>query len=318
MARQIKKIEAGQTPHEAYEEDIAEGNNAREALLFSLNTLFNQVSDRNRELLKSNLMLEEIVLERTKELQEANDKKDILLFQQSKMASMGEMIGNITHQWRQPISIISMWANNIIVDIDLKDIENKQLREYAVNINDQTQYLSHTIDDFRNFYIPNKNKSTFTLKSCVDKTMSLMKDLFKTHNIELIENIEYVEVTALENELTQAILNILKNAKDALLTLSHQNRKLIFIDIYKKNDRAFIEIKDNGGGIPERIIDKVFESYFTTKAKSHGTGIGLHMTGSIINKHLNGEISASNSEYKYEGVTYKGALFSINFPIESA
>ena len=118
-----------------------------------------------------------------KKLENDNQDKDRLLFQQSKMASMGEMIGNIAHQWRQPISIISMWANNIIADIDMEEVDNKSLRKYALNINAQTKHLSQTIDDFRNFFTPNKNKNSFTLKSSIDKTMSLLTASFKTNSI---------------------------------------------------------------------------------------------------------------------------------------
>ncbi len=240
-----------------------------------------------------------------------NQEKDRLLFQQSKMASMGEMIGNIAHQWRQPISIISMWANNIIMDIDMEEVENESLRKYAININDQTKHLSQTIDDFRNFFSPNKNKEKFALKSSIDKTMSLLSASFKTHEIEVIKNIEDVEIVSLENELMQAILNIIKNAKDVLVALPKDSRKLIFIDIYKRDSKVVIEIKDNAGGVPLDIIEKIFEPYFTTKHKSQGTGIGLYMTESIISKHLDGELLVENCEYEYEGKNYTGALFSI-------
>ena len=131
----------------------------------------------------------------------------------------------------------------------------------------------------------------------------------------MIENIEDIEITALENELTQAILNIINNAKDVLLISSTDRRKLIFIDIYKRNNSAVIEIKDSGGGISTDIIDKIFEPYFTTKHQSQGTGIGLYMTESIITKHLNGEIAAITTEYEYEGIIYSGAKFRIEIPL---
>ncbi|MEA3498817.1 MAG: HAMP domain-containing sensor histidine kinase, partial [Campylobacterota bacterium] len=245
-----------------------------------------------------------------------NNEKEQMLFQQSKMAAMGEMIGNIAHQWRQPISIISMWANNIVADIDMEDIKNENLRRYANNINEQTNHLSKTIDDFRNFFTPNKEKTTFTLKSSIDKTMNLLSASFKTHSIEVIKDVEDITITALENELTQAILNIIKNAKDILITLPKGKRRLIFIDIYKKNNQIILEIKDSGGGVPKDIIDKVFEPYFTTKHKSQGTGIGLYMTESIVTKHLNGEIFVRNVEYNYDNTIYSGAKFIIKIPLQ--
>ncbi len=252
--------------------------------------------------------------EKIKDEVSKNQEKDRLLFQQSKMASMGEMIGNIAHQWRQPISIISMWANNIIMDIDMEEIDDESLRKYASNINQQTKHLSQTIDDFRNFFSPNKEKKKFTLQSSIDRTMTLLNASFKTHNIEVIENIDEIELLALENELTQAILNIINNAKDILITLPKEVRRLIFINIYKKDKNIIIEIKDNAGGVPKEIIDKIFEPYFTTKHKSQGTGIGLYMTESIITKHLKGNLVVQNIEYEWEEETYKGALFRINLP----
>ena len=243
-------------------------------------------------------------------------EKEQILFQQSKMASMGEMIGNIAHQWRQPIAIISMWANNIIADIDMNEIENENLRKYAININEQTKHLSSTIDDFRNFFIPNKEKRLFNINLSIKKTLNLLIASFSTHRIEVITDIKDVEINGLENELTQAILNIIKNAKDILVMLPDDSKKLIFISVYRKDNNAIIEIKDKGGGIPEKIINNIFEPYFTTKHKSQGTGIGLYMTETIISKHLNGQVIVRNVTYSYNNIEYKGALFIMKIPLE--
>ncbi len=278
---------------------------------YDLNITNKELEESERKL----YLLNETLEVRVEKEVAKNKEKEQMLFQQSKMASMGEMIGNIAHQWRQPIAIISMWANNIIVDIDMEEIESDNLRKYANNINEQTNHLSKTIDDFRNFFTPNKEKNSFTLKSSIDRTMSLLTASFKTHSIEVIESIEDIEITTLENELTQAILNIIKNAKDILITLPKDTKRLLFITIYKKDNRALIEIKDNGGGVPQEIINKVFEPYFTTKHKSQGTGIGLYMTESIITKHLNGSIKVENSKYKYDGISCVGAKFTVNIPI---
>ncbi|MEA3228791.1 MAG: HAMP domain-containing sensor histidine kinase, partial [Campylobacterota bacterium] len=257
-------------------------------------------------------LLNETLEEKINKEVQKNQEKDRLLFQQSKMASMGEMIGNIAHQWRQPIAIISMWANNIIADVDMEEIDDKNLKNYAHKINEQTMHLSQTIDDFRNFFSPNKEKATFILNNSIDKTMNLLIASFKTHNIEVIKNIEDIEINSLENELTQAILNIIKNAKDILTTLDKKQKKLIFINAYQKDNNVIIEIIDNAGGVPEEIIDKIFEPYFTTKHKSQGTGIGLYMTESIVSKHLNGTIVVENIEYEHQNIHYKGAKFTIS------
>ena len=246
--------------------------------------------------------------------------------QMTKMASMGDMIGNIAHQWRQPLSAISstVMALQMKIDFGSFDLESEEGREesteYTLNrlaeIEGFVGSLNGTIDDFRNFFSPNKQKSKFKLQKSIDKTMSLLSSSFKTNNIELIEDIEDIEILTLENELVQALLNIIKNAKDILLTLPANTKRLLFINIYKKDDNVIIEIKDNAGGIPENIIDKVFDSYFTTKDSSEGTGIGLHMTKSIVTNNINGDISVTSSEYEYNGQNYTGAIFKIVLPIE--
>ena len=283
--------------------------NQKEILNIQVKEQTKNLAKTNKELNKNKQQLQLLndnLEERVKDEVEKNQDKDRLLFQQSKMASMGEMIGNIAHQWRQPIAIISMWANNIIADIDMEEVEDKNLRKYAHKINEQTRHLSQTIDDFRNFFAPNKEKTTFKLKDSVDKTINLLTASFKTHNIEVIEDIKDIEITALENELTQSILNIIKNAKDIIVTLDNDTKKLIFINTYKKENLAVIEIIDNGGGVPKEIKDKIFEPYFTTKDKSQGTGIGLYMTQSIITKHLHGKIDVINVKYNHDNVDYIG------------
>jgi signal transduction histidine kinase len=260
------------------------------------------------------ILLASYISKTARDIEKEMIEKEQILFQQSKMASMGEMIGNIAHQWRQPIAIISMWANNIIADIDMDTIENENLKKYAKNINEQTNHLSKTIDDFRNFFIPNKEKTIFTITNSIENTMKLLSASFKTHNIEVIKDIKDIEIKALENELTQAILNIIKNAKDILVTLPNEKRKLLFINIYKDGKNAMVEIKDNGGGVSKNIINKIFEPYFTTKHKSQGTGIGLYMTETIITKHLNGEVTVTNVKFNYEDDEYIGASFLLKIP----
>lgn len=265
----------------------------------------------NAKLKNSNVELE-------KKIQKAiaqNSQMEARLYQSEKMAAMGEMIGNIAHQWRQPLAIIAMWANNITMDIDIDEVDNDNLKKYSDNIIEQTKHLSQTIDDFRNFFAPNKEQNTFTLQESIDRTMKLLDASLKAHDVKVITNIANITITALENELTQAFLNIIKNAKDVLINQEQNKQKLIFIDIYEKDNKAIIDIKDNGGGIKDDILDKVFEPYFTTKHKSQGTGIGLYMTQTIITKHLNGHIYVKNVEYLYEEKNCKGAIFSIQLPL---
>jgi len=254
-----------------------------------------------------------------KKIEVAIEKNSIIesrLHQAEKLASMGEMIGNIAHQWRQPISVISMWANNIIADIDMDEVDNKNLKEYAQKINEQTKYLSQTIDDFRNFFSPNKESRLFLLKDSIDKTLNLLSGSLNAHNIKLIIDVKDIEIFLLENELTQVILNILKNAKDVLVTLPKDKKRLLFINGYEDDKNVVIEIIDSAGGVPTNILDKIFEPYFTTKYKSQGTGIGLYMAQSIITRNFFGSLVVENITYNYENHHYKGAKFIIKIPME--
>ena len=296
---------------EKLEDDIEELERMDNQLTTLNKNLENKVLEKTEELVQFNLTLKDKIKDEVLK----NRLKDNILFQQSKMASMGEMIGNIAHQWRQPISIIAMWANNIIADIDMDEIDKKDLRLYANNITSQTKQLSQTIEDFRNFFVPNKEKTIFSIQDSINKTMSLLVASFKTHNIEVIENIEDIKVKLLENELTQAILNIVKNSKDIIITLPQDSKRLIFIDIYRDSSNLIIEIKDNGGGVPKEIQGKIFEPYFTTKHKSQGTGIGLYMTNTIITKHLGGKLILENEKYEYQGESYIGAMFKLIMPL---
>ncbi|WP_143145135.1 PAS domain S-box protein [Arcobacter sp. LA11] len=243
-------------------------------------------------------------------------EKENLLVQQSKMAAMGEMIENIAHQWKQPLSIISAASTSIMLKKDLKlpfekDEEIKQLTV----VNDTVQYLSHTIDDFREFFRPDKAKRVFNLKNCYKKALNLVESKLKSLSIEFIDNLDDITISSLENELIQVLINLLNNAKDVLEDKKSQ-RRLIFTDIYVENKNAILTIKDNGGGIPENIIENIFEPYFTTK-ELNGTGIGLNMSKEIITGHLNGKISVKNSTYIYEDVQYTGAIFKISIPLEN-
>lgn len=278
-------------------------------ILFSVSA----VRDSNGNILHSHSTMRDITEKKEHEKQMKDN--ETLLFQQSKMASMGEMIGNIAHQWRQPLSTISMSSANMRASVELEEnITNDDIVDFSTRIEEQCKYLSKTIDDFRNFFIPNKEKNKFNIKDTIDKSMKLVSASFKTHEIEVVEDIKDIEIVAFENELTQALLNIMKNAKDILLTLKDK-RRLIFIKAYEKENIAYIEMQDSGGGIPEDIIDKVFDPYFTTKHKSQGTGIGLYMTESIVIKHLSGNIYVNNVDYEYEGKKFRGAKFTIEIPL---
>ena len=201
-----------------------------------------------------------------------------LLYHQSKIASLGEMLGNIAHQWRQPLSIISTIATGAKLKKELNILDDKEFIDNMEKINNHTQYLSKTIDDFRDFFSSNDYiKNKINLKDSLKKAFSLVKDAYKSSNIKIIQNLD--EDTSLlynENIFIQAIINILNNAKDALNKLENKSLdKYVFISLKKEKDFYIIKIKDNANGVNEEYIDKIFEPYFTTKHKEQGTGIGL-------------------------------------------
>jgi len=242
------------------------------------------------------------------------EKKQSILYQQSKMASMGEMIGNIAHQWRQPLSTITTASTGILLEKELGILEDSMLNDSLNRINKSAQYLSKTIDDFRNFFNPEKVKNEFLLTYAITTTLDLISAQFNSQNIKVIKNIEEIVINSYENELIQALINILSNARDELKN-QELREKLIFIDAFESYDNVVIKIKDNAGGILDGNIDKVFEPYFTTKHKSQGTGIGLYMTEEIIVRHLKGQITVSNENFIYENHLYTGAEFEIRIPI---
>ncbi|MDD3007684.1 MAG: HAMP domain-containing sensor histidine kinase [Arcobacter sp.] len=244
-----------------------------------------------------------------------NDEKNKLLFQQNKMAAMGEMIENIAHQWRQPLSIITTSASSIKLKKEYGVLEDKECEESLNYIIDTANYLSNTIDDFRYYFSPQKNKNLFKSIDLIEKALNIVKISFNKNDIKIVKEIEDCEVLTFENELLQVIINILNNAEDELIKKEKDFEKYLFIKIVKEKNNLEIFIKDNAGGIKEEIIDRIFEPYFTTKHKSKGTGIGLYMCEEIINKHIKGTISVSNEKYVYQNKEYIGAMFKINIPI---
>ena len=240
-----------------------------------------------------------------------------LLYHQSKIASLGEMLGNIAHQWRQPLSIISTIATGTKLKKELDMLDDKELLNDMENINNHTQYLSSTIDDFRDFFSSNDYiKNQINLKDTLKKTFSLIKDAYKNSNINIIQDLD--DDSSLlynENILIQALINILNNAKDALNKIENIDLdKYVFVTLRKEKDFYVIKIRDNAKGIEEEYLDKIFEPYFTTKHQNQGTGIGLYMSNQIISKHLKSTISVQNVKYTYLEKDYKGAEFSIKVP----
>ena len=284
----------------------------RQYLLNKTNSnLKNLVDEKTRELKELNLNLEVRIDEAINE----NREKDKLLDTQSKMASMGEMIGNIAHQWRQPLSVISTGVTGMQVQKEYGLLDDKQFNKTCEMINENAQYLSKTIDDFKNFIKGDRIKHTFNILNSLNTFIHLVEGSIKENDIKIKLQIdENLEIFGYENELAQCLINIFNNSKDALK--EHQLKtKLILISATQIRDTLHLTIQDNAQGIDENIITKVFEPYFTTKHKSQGTGLGLNMTYKLIVDGMKGNITVKNQSFIYEDITYKGAIFTITLPM---
>ena len=238
-----------------------------------------------------------------------------LMESQTKLASMGEMIGNIAHQWRQPLSVISTVSSGIKVKSEFGLLNEDELLSEMDTVTLQAQYLSKTIDDFRDFIKDKNDKEKTYISKVIEKTMSIINSTMANNDIQvIIDTKDDLIIDAYENQLVQAFINILNNSKDAINdSIKDSTSKLIFIKTKRLQNGLLLTIKDNGGGIHSDVIEKVFDPYFTTKHQSIGTGIGLSMTYQIITEHHNASIKILNEVYEYEGKRYKGATSEIFF-----
>jgi len=236
-----------------------------------------------------------------------NIEKDVQLMHQSRLAQMGEMIGMIAHQWRQPLHIISTAATDMDIKIQLGTFDDKVAQKNVEKINTLTQHLSETIDEFRDFFKAVKEKEETTLDSVVLSTLNIVKDYIE--NKKLVINTELdsnVMIQTYPNELKQVLLNLLKNAEDVLIEKNIEDAK-ITITTYVDEQYDYLKVCDNAGGIDDDVLPKVFDAYFTTKGENQGTGLGLYMSKRIVEEHCEGEITAYNSE--------EGACFLIKLPL---
>lgn len=276
-------------------------NLAKDELKILNSSLADKVKAQTQCLLELNKNLEKRVYEEVNK----NEEKTRVLFQQSRLASMGEMIGNIAHQWRQPLNEIGIDAFKMKQSIDNEEVLTNAYNHLKLVI----KSMSKTIDDFRDFFNVNREKELFLVSQAIDDAKNLIKGQIERELIYLkIDVIDDFEIFGFKSELTQVALNLISNAKDALKA-SLQNNKTIYVKIYEEEKFGYISIIDNGGGIEQNIIDRIFEPYFTTKHPNHGTGLGLYMSKMIV-EHMNGTISARNLG--------KNAVFEIKIPIKGA
>lgn len=272
------------------------------AAFFVLIILF--LTYRHFELKKINKEIEDRYADEAKS---SKDKSE-MIFNQKKFAAMDEVLKNIAHQWRQPLSQI----NSAVLVIDdrmyEKDFKDDVVEEKLLEIESLTKYMSKTIDDFKSFFNENKEKEKFSIKDLIDKSIYIIKGTLLIHNINVENRVDRNFIySGYPNELEQVILVILNNAKDVLVSRNIESPK-ITIDVLKSKESYQISIKDNGGGIEEEVMDKIFDPYFTTKYKSQGTGLGLYFSKIIAQDRMNARLSASN--------TKTGACFTITLKVD--
>lgn len=248
-----------------------------------------------------------------KEYKQSIKDGEAILYQQTKMATMGEMIGNIAHQFRQPLSTITTASSGMVLLKQHGSLSEEEFFKNNERINNSAQYLSQTIENFRNFFNPNFEKKVFKVSDAFDKTFDFLKVQLFSKDIFIIKNIKDIEINSFENDLMQVLINILNNARDELIKKDYD--KYIFVDVAKIDKSLEIHIKDNAGGIELENLSKIFEPYFTTKEKNNGTGIGLYMSKEIIEKKLGGTIEVKNEEFLYNKTKFKGALFKIKIKL---
>jgi len=251
-----------------------------------------------------NRTLEERVLEESSK----NVAHTQHIFQQSRLAQMGEMLSMIAHQWRQPLTSISASASSLEVDLLMDECDRGMFKKHIHRIASLSQHLSSTIDDFRGFFKENKLREYVEIEEVIESSLQITKGSLETNGIEVIKDFsETPAVFIVANELRQVILNLVKNAEDVMVHNKIQKPKL-WIKTYESSAYVLLSIEDNGGGINESVINKVFEPYFTTKENLNGTGLGLYMSKTIVEEHFEGMIDAENGE--------QGAKFIISLPIK--
>ncbi len=278
---------------------------------FTLVKFMHIILKKKEEIEQLNKNLEKRVQEEI----EKNQEKEKLLSQQSKMAALGEMMNNIAHQWRQPLSAITSATSGMQLQKEMDTLTDTDFNRTTEQIIEHANYMSQTIEDFRTFFKKDKEVEVFTLHEVIFNNISLIQSSLSTKNIHLkIDKIDKnITLCGFSSELVQALLNILNNAKDQLIL--QEGEKHILISNQINEETITLTICDNAGGIQEDIIEKVFEPYFTTKHQSQGTGIGLYMVAEIIQKHFNGTINVYNQKLVINDKNYKGACFEITLPL---
>jgi C4-dicarboxylate-specific signal transduction histidine kinase len=296
---------------QAQGEELQAQNEELDAQNGELAQLWEKTVQAEQSLQKANEGLEIQVRQRTSELRQ----KDIILIQQNRMAALGEMFEHIAHQWQQPLNNIAIIVQVLGSTSAHEQVTNKEILETVDIVMDMVGHMVQTVDVFRNFYKPDKEKSAFLIKESIEKALSFVKPALRLYGIEVdLDANSELSAFGYPKEYAQVLLNILGNAKDAFIERSVENPR-ISIKALADGDNTVVTITDNAGGIPDGSLERIFDLYFTTKESSGGTGIGLYMSRNIIVKNMGGKLSVRNSD--------NGAQFRIEltnpdvFPISS-
>ncbi len=266
-------------------------------LMYKYRRLDELVHQRTAELETFNQRLQEEI---TKAV-EKNRTQEKILMQQAKMAEIGSMVESIAHQWRQPLNILGLSMTRLNINVSLGN-HNDMSRVIEI-VEQQIDYMSQTIDDFRNFFKQDRLQSKVNVYHLISEVETLLGPLLASKKIALIKEIDpMIEILVYHNELKQVLINIVNNAREAIEATKSKKRE-ITVRCIDDTYHCTISIEDSGGGVPHHIVDKIFDPYFTTKFESQGTGIGLYMAKMIIEKHCLGKLSIYN--------TTNGACFEI-------
>lgn len=245
------------------------------------------------------------------EARRVQKEQEVMLVQQSKLAAMGEMIGHIAHQWRQPLNVMNMTTLDLKFKQELGSLSDEKLKKALEVIESLSDQMSNTINDFMNFYKPNKDKKDFSLYETVLYATQIVNVQLQNFGISLSLNIDpSLKVHGLANELQQVILNLLGNAKDAFINKPIEPKQICLV-AWKSEEGLFLGVEDNAGGIDEGLLERIFEPYFTTKGKMQGSGIGLYICSMIMRESFGGRIKVEN--ISHEDATI-GARFILEFP----
>ncbi|MBT0652870.1 sensor histidine kinase [Geomobilimonas luticola] len=273
--------------------NITARKQAEDALSRAHDELEQRIAERTAELALTVDLQKKEMEERLQTLEKLRES-ELLLIQQSRMAAMGEMLTNIAHQWRQPLNVMGLLIQQLGMSKDAEELDRELIDHNVAKMMEILRHLSQTIDDFRAFTEPDREKCPFAVNQVIAKTLHLVESLFSTQRISItFDQGADTQLSGHPNEFCQALLNLLINARDALVE-SKPEKKWIKVCSRSVDGRAVVTVTDNGGGIRNDIIDNIFDPYFTTKSLGKGSGIGLYMSKIIIEKNMGGRLTVSN------------------------